>query len=487
VRRVAGALGAVCAVLVGLALSGAGGIGNEPAHPSGSSYRVDAIFDNASFLIPGQDVKIAGAKAGSVVDVTLTPQHKARIQMQVGKEFAPFRSDADCTIQPQSLIGEKFIQCTPGTPQGTPLRSSGGEAPTVLLANTHSPVDIDLVNATFRAPTSQRLAILLDELGAGFAARGDDLNAAIRRANPALQETRRVLGILSADRARLRSLIGASDQVIARLAEHRGAIKGFLHHGAAVAKVTAQRSAKLEESARRLPALLAEAQPALSNLRTLAEQGTPILRDAGAAAPQLRRLAHSAGPLADAARPALTRLGKAAKAGAPALAAAAPVVKQLRAFARAALPTGVRVNDLVQSLRQRGVVEGLQTFTYFAALATSRFDKYSHTLPAHLLGSQCSQYATTTVAGCSANFAGGGATATAKARKRRNHHARRRHHRHGEAAPPAAGEPGAPSAPTAPQVPAVPEIHLPGLPPVHVPDLPKPPLGAKGLLDYLLG
>jgi len=480
VRRVAGAGAAICAVLIGLALSGAGGGGSQSG-----DYRVDAIFDNASFLIPGQDVKIAGARAGTVVDVKLTTQHKARIQMQIGKEFAPFRSDADCTIQPQSLIGEKFIQCTPGTPQGAPLRPVGGEAPTVPLANTHSPVDIDLVNATFRAPTSQRLALLLDELGAGFAARGDDLNAAIRRANPALQETRRVLGILSSDRARLRSLIGASDQVIAQLAQHRGSVQGFLRHGAAVARVTARRSAKLEASAQRLPALLAEAQPALTNLRTLAEQGTPILRDAWAAAPQLRRLAHYAGPLADAARPALTRLGRAAKAGAPALAAATPVVHQLRAFARAALPTGVRVDDLVQSLRQRGVVEGLQTFTYFAALATSRFDKYSHTLPAHLIGSTCSQYATATVPGCSANFAGGGATARAKPRKRHNHRARHKRHRREAAAPqtPSTASP----APSVPAVPKVPEIQVPGLPPIHVPDPPKPPLGARGLLDYLLG
>jgi hypothetical protein len=272
--------------------------------------------------------------------------------------------------------------------------------------------------------------------------------------------------------------------VIARLAARRGAVKGFLRHGASVARVTAARSAKLEESARRLPALLAEAQPALANLRTLAEQGTPILRDAGAAAPQLRRLAQGAGPLADAARPALTRLGKAAKAGEPALAAAAPVVAQLRAFARAALPTGIRVDDLFQSLRQRGVVEGLQTFTYFAALATSRFDRYSHTLPAHLLGSPCSQYATATVAGCSANFAGGGAKAARKAKKRKT----RRHGHHRPApAQSAPAAPSNPSAPAAPQLPQVPEIHVPGLPPVRVPDLPKPPLGAKGLLDYLLG
>jgi len=108
---------AVLAVVLGLgafalAASAFGGSG-------GSGYRVDALFDNASNLIPGQDVKIAGAKVGSVVGVRLTHDRRARVQMQVDGRFAPFRSDADCTIQPQSLIGEKFVQCTPGTPRGS--------------------------------------------------------------------------------------------------------------------------------------------------------------------------------------------------------------------------------------------------------------------------------------------------------------------------------------------------------------------------------
>ena len=109
------------------------------------------------FLIPGQDVKIAGAKVGSVVDVKLTAEHKARIQMEVGRQFAPFRSDADCTIQPQSLIGEKFIQCTPGTPQGAPLRAAAARRPTVplaqhALAGRHRPRLRDVPRADQPAP-----------------------------------------------------------------------------------------------------------------------------------------------------------------------------------------------------------------------------------------------------------------------------------------------------------------------------------------------
>jgi hypothetical protein len=44
-------------------------------------------------------------------------------------------------------------------------------------------------------------------------------------------------------------------------------------------------------------------------------------------------------------------------------------------------------------------------FFYHATVATSRFDDVSHILPAHVISSPCSQYATTPVAGCSANYA----------------------------------------------------------------------------------
>src|SRR5690606_10252704 len=107
----------VTVLLAGAAAVLAAGAGGEEGR-----YRVAAIFDNAGFLIPGQDVKIAGARVGHVVDVSLTADRKARVEMAVDPRFAPFRDDADCTIQPQSLVGEKFVQCTPGTPRGKVVR-----------------------------------------------------------------------------------------------------------------------------------------------------------------------------------------------------------------------------------------------------------------------------------------------------------------------------------------------------------------------------
>src|SRR5207253_3512291 len=55
VRR--GLLAFGVALLVGLLIASAGG-GDR------GTYRVRAVFDNGSFLIPGEDVKIAGVKVG---------------------------------------------------------------------------------------------------------------------------------------------------------------------------------------------------------------------------------------------------------------------------------------------------------------------------------------------------------------------------------------------------------------------------------------
>jgi len=395
-RRLAAIALALAAGIVAVAGSAAGG--------SQDTYRVDAIFDNAANLVPGQDVKIAGATVGRVSDLELTPDHRARVQMEIDGRFAPFRSDGDCTVQPQSLIGEKFIQCAPGTPRGRELTGRGGAAPTLPVANTHSPVDLDLVFATFRLPVRQRLTILLSELGVGVAARGDDLNAAIRRAAPALGETNRVLAILDRDRARLGTLVGESDAIIAELAGRREGVGRFIDTAAAVTRRTAARRAELRATVRGLPPLLTEARPTLRRLTELTRAGTPVLADLERAAPQVDRLVADLGPLADAARPTLDRIGEAAETGTRAVRAGRPVVARLRTFARQARPVGALVAQLFDSMRRRGVVEGLQSFVYNAALATSRYDQVSHTLPAHLITSECQQYTAVPVAGCSAHF-----------------------------------------------------------------------------------
>src|SRR3712207_950957 len=86
------------------------GAGEEDA---AGSYEVRAIFDNAFSLIEGEDVRISGVNVGKITKLDVTPDNRAAVVMRIDKEgFTDFRNDAKCTIRPQSLIGEKYVECS---------------------------------------------------------------------------------------------------------------------------------------------------------------------------------------------------------------------------------------------------------------------------------------------------------------------------------------------------------------------------------------
>jgi ABC-type transporter Mla subunit MlaD len=391
--------------LLVLAIGGAAAALTLGAGGSQPTYRVDAIFDSTANLIPGQDVKIAGARAGQVSDIRLTKERKARVEMDLEEGFAPFRADAECTIRPQSLIGEKFVQCHPGTPEGKPLEEGEGGAPTVPLEQTHSPVDLDLVFAALRQPYGQRLAIILNELGIGVAGRAEDMNAAIRRANPALQEVNDVLRILDRDRAALGRLVDQSDRVIAELAQRRTQVTSFIERSDRVAREVAGHRGELGEVIERLPPLLDELEPTADRLAALASDATPTLRDLRRAEPGARALLEDFDPVADAARPALKRLAEMSEVGRRAVRASRPVAAKLKPLAAILPPIAEVAADLTESLRERGVVEGLQLYTFYGAGAQARFDQFSHILPSYQIGAAtCQLYQREPIEECDAHF-----------------------------------------------------------------------------------
>ena len=97
------------------------------------------------------------------------------------------------------------------------------------------------MNNIMRLPYRQRFAILLSELGAGFAGRGEDLNEVIHRANPALRETDQVLKILADQNRVLARLARDSDQALGPLARERESFADFIVQANETGEATAER------------------------------------------------------------------------------------------------------------------------------------------------------------------------------------------------------------------------------------------------------
>src|SRR4051812_9159902 len=399
--------------LVGMAVVGLAVLGSVilgiGASDGGSGYEVRAIFDNVASAVKGEDVKVAGAKVGVIQGMDVTAGKKAAVVLRIEDgRFTPFRANAHCTVRPQSLIGEKFVECDPGSSPSPALRRidrGDGEGQHLLpLAQTSSPVDLDLVNNVMRLPYRERFAILLNEFGTGLAGRGADLNEVIHRANPALRQTDRVLKILASQNRVLGRLASDSDTVLQPLARGKRRVSDFIVQANTTAQATAERRVALRASIRRLPGFLRQLRPLMADLGSFSDQATPVVHDLRIAAPDISRLIRQLGPFSTAARPAIRSLGKATVKGRPALLRARPLVQDLRSFAREASPVSVNLDDLTKSLDKTGGIERIMDYLFFQMTAINGFDSVGHYLRAGLIVNLCSTYATPETAGCPSHF-----------------------------------------------------------------------------------
>ncbi len=414
---VVGALSVAALVAVVLLATSAGG--------SNGSYTVRAIFDDAANIIPGENVKIGGVKVGVVGPVTATPQQKAAVVLKIENAgFQDFRSDASCTIEPEALIGEKFVNCLPTQPrpEGTPLPPPLHKVPSgregagqylLPVQNTSSPVDIDLLGDINRLPVRQRFTIIINELGAGLAGRGSDLNAVIRRADPALRELDKVVGILASQNKLLAKLAVDGNRALAPIPGVKEQISGFIAGQDTVARATANQRTALKQNLADFPAFLQQLGPAAERYGRLAEQTTPTFTDLKAAAPGINQTFTQLPAFQRSSTAFFTSLGRTAKLSGPALAALRPFLARVKTLGNVAKPFSVSLAELVTSLRDTGGLERLMDFIFLGAGSTNGYDALGHFLRAELVANACLTYALAPASGCSAKlFSTTGSTST---------------------------------------------------------------------------
>ena len=259
-----------------------------------------------------------------------------------------------------------------------------------------------------RLPYRQRLSIIINELGTGLAGNGAALNSAIRQADPALQETDKVLAILADQNRTLAQLAKNGDTVLAPLARDKQKVSDFIDKANTTAVASAERRSDIEASLQRFPALLNELKPTMQQLGDLADQMTPVLTDLGANATDINTFIRQLGPFSQAGIPALKSLGDTSVTGRQALLAARPITQDLGTFSRNAKPLTENLDSLLTSLRTTGGIERFMDFLYYQAAATNGYDTLGHYLRAVFVLTSCTTYSTTRIPNCGANFTAAG-------------------------------------------------------------------------------
>jgi virulence factor Mce-like protein len=324
-------------------------------------------LDNAFGLTSGSDFKVAGVPAGKIGTIELPqPCSKgggdttcfALVHVTVTQRgFGAFRSDAFCQSRPQSLIGEYFVDCTPGT-KGKILPPGS----TIHRKNTESTIPFDLVGNIQQLPYRQRLALIINELGATVAGRSGDLEQALRRAVPALTETDNLLNLLANDSHTLQQLTSDSNTVVTDLANNSKQVQRFIDEANNVSRISATQAPNISATWARFPGFLEQLRPTMAKLGAATDANTPVLRNLLSTAGQLHtlftNLASCDQPhndsqcgFANASLPSLQALGKASVVGKSALQAASPTIKDLN---RMTGPTNCLQHDIALDNAGRG-------------------------------------------------------------------------------------------------------------------------------------
>ena len=324
------------------------------------------------------------------------------------KGYGDLRTDVFCETRPQSLIGEYFVDCLPGT--AAEKLAPGARIP---VEQTGSTVPADLLNNIWRRPTRERLSILLGELGAALAGRGERPQrddpprqpGAARDGQGAGRAGRAAGDDPRPDRRRPRTSS-------TRLADNREDVTPLRRaRRATPPQVSAARQARAARAVPALPDLPARAAPDDAAARR--DRRPPAAGACDARRPRpaaLTRFLDTLGPFSEASRPAMRTLAGAARAGLPAVRAGRPRIAELAEFADDLPEVADNLDISLNHLHDRDfAVEadprspGGKGYTGFEAVlryifaqsqATNVYDANSYLLKVSaFLDNNCAQYA----------------------------------------------------------------------------------------------
>jgi ABC-type transporter Mla subunit MlaD len=503
-RKALAIVAVVAVVVLAVVLISGGG-------SSGDNYTVRAIFDNGGFMVKGEQVRVAGANVGEIESVGVTLPGEIDAYDKDGKEtsvdgkavivmtitdpgFQDFRSDASCLIRPQSLIGEKFVDCRPTVPRapGSPPAPALKKVPSgqpgagqylLPLGNNSTSVDPDLINDINKLPYAQRFRLIFNELGAGLAGRGADIEAAVKRANPALRDVDRLIGILNGQRDQLTQLAADSEQILGPLSRERAQVAGFFTNSGAAAQASAERGADLEASLQKFPAFLREFRTTMHSLQGFSDAATPTFAALGKAAPSFTEATRLLTPFSAASTVSLKSLGVNGELSGPTFRRVDPLVIKARDLAQSGAEPTTKLAEFFASTKETKGFDGLVDLIYNVTAASNGFDKYGHFTRLLTTLTNCPEYELE-ASGCSAKFTGpnAGTSSISTANLSSFFEEEMAKRAGGTIARP--GEPLstlAPSTPTTPDTPELGEGRRLGA------GTPLPAQRQRALLDYLLG
>jgi phospholipid/cholesterol/gamma-HCH transport system substrate-binding protein len=249
--------------------------GPIPLKPEG--YRVQVPFSEGTQLAQESDVRIHNVSVGKVKSIDLANSGPNRdlgvATLEIDTPYAPIPADTRAMLRQKTLLGETYVELTPGDRNG-PKLAEGGSLP---RAQVQASVQLDEIFRTFDARTRAAFQTWMQQLAIASAGRGADLSAAIANLEPFAQDANRLLRVLDTQQGAVHQLVRNTGEVFGALSERQGQLQGLIRNSAVVFHTTAVRNRDLEATFRALPTFLDESRLTLNRLESFSRNANPLI------------------------------------------------------------------------------------------------------------------------------------------------------------------------------------------------------------------
>ena len=111
----------------------------------GDTKEYKAVFSDATGVVNGDDIRVAGVKVGNVEDVEIVDRTNALVTFKVDSDH-PLTDSTRATIRYRNLVGQLYIDLTPGAGPNTPMQ----ENETIPLVRTRPALDLTVLFNGFK-------------------------------------------------------------------------------------------------------------------------------------------------------------------------------------------------------------------------------------------------------------------------------------------------------------------------------------------------
>jgi virulence factor Mce-like protein len=289
--------------------------GTLPFNPQG--YRFNVAFPNAYNVANTADVRIAGVSVGRVVGTQVASgQNRTLVTIQMDNKYAPIRRDTRAILRQKTILGETYVQLTPGSPNG-PALPDGGRLPN---GNVIPAVQFDQILSTFDPSTRQAFrtwqqqlaeAIGACKVSAGPTCNDQNLNNVIGNLPLFAVNLTQLTQVLDIQHSSVVSLVQNGGTTFAALNRDPAALRNLITAGDTTFGTLAANNTALADVFHIFPTFLTEsrltladlqsfslnADPVVKRLIPVAQQLTPTLTAVNQLSPSLRNLFVQLGPL----------------------------------------------------------------------------------------------------------------------------------------------------------------------------------------------